>query len=252
MFSFLRENENSLRKRTILYRNILEKNPYQYHKKKNYYLSNNDPGVQNTNQELLFFQKENEKNMNLFHKFIKCKSQLIENNKINYLTFLANKGHKMSAINNNEANINHSQISISQSNDFHNSFNSENNSKEYSPNINIYSYHSPRYGKNKGSDITNPNYFDDIAKKLIIKRNKDILNYNYKAYKQKYDSSCQERNCFSFDKQLPLPPGRINNLKYYILGESRLKSNPIVSPGNRCISPFFNSNHNKRKSEFIM
>jgi len=104
----------------------------------------------------------------------------------------------------------------------------------------------PKYGRYKRSDITNPNYFDNILKTLILKKNTNILNYN-KNIKRKYP----KRNYLSFDNELPLPPGRINNLKYYNLGESKLKSNPIVNPGNHFFSPYFIENYNKKKSEFI-
>ena len=81
-----------------------------------------------------------------------------------------------------------------------------------------------------------------------MKKNIEILNYNTKVYESKYISNIH-RNSFSLNKNFPLSPGKINNPWYYSLGESKLGRNPIVNPGNICLSPTF-TNYNKRKSEF--
>ena len=265
MLSFWKEKENSEAKRTIFYRKNFEKNPFLYHKKKNIFLvdnnNGNDSNKKNINQELLFIQKDNERNVNLFHKFLKSKSQSIEHNISNYMNYMVNKGYKGHKkpnihLSNNNVIVNNilnfSDCSIDQSFDFKKNNNQTNNINITNQKVNYFPCLSPRYGKKKGSDVTNPCYFDDIAMKLIKNKNKDILAYNYKAYKQKYNPKYKIRKIFSFDKQLSLPPGRINNPRYYMLGESKLKSNPIVSPGNRFISPCFNYNFNKRKSELSL
>ena len=253
MFPFLREKENKyLSTRAKIFKNLFENNPYRYHKKKNCFSSgynDSESNGKNSNQELLLFQKENERNINLFHNFIKCRSQFIEKNKNNYLNFIKNEKEKKNKINNirtlnNSKSLSLSLFSIDQKNDSNINSNYYN---DYSRNINKFSYRLPKYGKHKRSDITNPNHFDNIMKTLLLKKNINILNYNNNNYKRKYP----KRNYLSFDDELPLPPGRINNLKYYNLGESKLKSNPIVSPGNHFFSPYFIENYNKKKSELI-
>ena len=82
-----------------------------------------------------------------------------------------------------------------------------------------------------------------------MKKNIEILNYNTNAYKSKFHSNIIYRNNFSLKKNLPIPPGKINNPRFYFLGESKLDRNPIVNPGNRCLSPAY-SNFNRKKSEF--
>jgi len=253
MLPFLREKENKyLPTRTKIFKYLLENNPCKYHKKKNCFSSgyyDSDLNGKNSNQELLLFQKENERNINLFHNYIKFKSQFIEKSKNNYLNFIKNEKEKKYKINNIRTLNNSKSLSLSLfSNDQKNDSNINSNYyNDFSKNVNKYSYRLPKYGRYKRSDITNPNYFDNIIKTLVLKKNTNILNYNKNIYKRKYP----KRNYLSFDNELPLPPGRINNLKYYNLGESKLKSNPIVSPGNHFFSPYFIENYNKKKSEFI-
>ena len=117
MFPFLREKENKyLSTRTKIFKYLLENNPYRYHKKKNCLSSGYDDSDSNgkiSNQELLLFQKENERNINLFHNFIKCKSQFIEKNKNNYLNFIKNEKEKKNKINNIKTLNNSKSLSLS-------------------------------------------------------------------------------------------------------------------------------------------
>ena len=248
---FLNERRNDDTKRSFNFCKLLKENPFKYHKRKNnlflYEINSNDNNIsENNNSELLFCQKENDKIIKSFHNFMKSRSQILDKNKRNYLNFLAKEKERKS--NNNNINTNQFQdfkkykplnncLNLSNGNNFSND-----------RNINYHSF-SPKYHKNIGSDVTNPNYFDNIAKKLIMQKNMEILNYNNNAYKSKYNSNIIYRNNFSLRKNLPLPPGKINNPRFYFLGESKLDRNPIVNPGNRCSSPVYN-NFNKRKSEF--
>ena len=242
----LTENINSQNQRTINYFKLFEKNPFKYHKKKNnFFLNSNENTNSNTinnNSELLFFQKENDKIVKNFHNFIKSKSQIIDKNKLNYIDFLLKEKERKSLFNNsnrlnNLKNLNYLKLSSDKinNNNYINDINHNNNNYPYS--------HSPKYAKNGGSDITNPNYFDNIAKKLIMKKNKEIVDYNFHI-----KNSIRNKNSFSFHRNLPLSPGKINNPRYYYLGESQLIRNPIVHPGNRYLSPI--NTFNRKKSEF--
>ena len=110
----------------------------------------------------------------------------------------------------------------------------------------------PRMPSLKGTtDITDQNYYDKISKQLILQMNKNYMDYNQNIINRRYSPS-GNKLLFLRNNKLAVPPGHISNPKYYNLGESRLRSNPIVNPGNR--APIFNlyNNHNhKIKSEFI-
>ena len=111
----------------------------------------------------------------------------------------------------------------------------------------------PRILSFKGkTDITDNNYYDKISKNLMLKMNKNYMDYNQNIINQRNSPDIRNKLLFLRKNKLSLPPGHISNPKYYNLGESRLKSNPIVYPGNR--APIFNhyKSHNHRlKSEFI-
>ena len=248
---FLNERRNDDKKRTFNFCKLLKENPLKYHKRKyNLSLSDINNGnnniYQNNNSELLFCQKENDKIIKSFHNFMKSRSQILDKNKRNYLNFLAKEKERK----NNKYIININQTQNLKKYKPLNNCLSLSNDNNYTNDVNINSYSfSPKYRKNVGSDVTNPNYFDNIAKKLIMQKNMEILNYNNNAYKSKYNPNIIYRNNFSLRKNLPLPPGKINSPRFYFLGESKLDRNPIVNPGNRCSSPVYN-NFNKRKSEF--
>ena len=171
---FLNQSHNNDMKRTKNFFKLLKENPFKFHKRKIYNLSNdnnaNNSDNKNINSELLFFHRENDKIIKSFHNFMKSKSIIIDKNKKNYLNFLEKEKERK----NNKTIINHKNKT------------NINPLKLYGEQLNTINYSlSPRYIKNTGSDVTNPNYFDNIAKKLIMKKNIDIMNYNIHAYKLK-------------------------------------------------------------------
>lgn len=152
----------------------------------------------------------------------------------------------------NEPNLaNKKNGSISQKYFQLNNLNYEDNNNIINNNDNDYIL--PKIQSFKGTtDITNHNYYDKISKQLIVQMNKNYMDYNQNLINKRYSPNGRNKVLFLRNSQLAIPPGHISNPKYYNLGESRLKSNPIVNPGNR--APIFNhyNNHNHRlKSEFI-
>ncbi len=111
----------------------------------------------------------------------------------------------------------------------------------------------PKIQSLKGTtDITNHNYYDKISKQLILQMNKNYQNYNKDLVNKRYSPNVGKKIFNLKNDNLSLPPGTISNPRYYNLGESRLRSNPIVNPGNR--APIFNNlnyHNHKLKSEFI-
>ena len=195
------------------------------------------------NQELLLFQNENDKYINSFNNFMKQKSSKIEENAENYLNYLSqeriiNKMNNSKTINQNGINsyINYphriqpkTKISL-----FRNKsepdlitlssrgFNNEvNNFKTLETEKNNF---IPGVIKAKGSDITNPFFYDQVAKE-IMQKNQEVMDYNRKQSENKYKKKMT--SIFSDDK-IPLGPEKINNPKYYDLGASSLIKNPIL------------------------
>lgn len=84
-------NERPAR-RIRLMENALKKDPFLYHKKKNVISSrfndSNENDGQNTNQELLFCQDENNKQINFYKNNINSKSSTIDTNAHNYLNYM--------------------------------------------------------------------------------------------------------------------------------------------------------------------
>ena len=84
-------NERPAR-RIRLMENALRKDPFLYHKKKNVISSgfndSNENDGQNTNQELLFCQDENNKQINFYKNNINSKSSTIDTNAHNYLNYM--------------------------------------------------------------------------------------------------------------------------------------------------------------------
>ena len=133
-FPYLPYNKIEDNKRTKHIIDILEKNPFIFHKKKNIFtnkikneskdlnekdkiLSNNNPfslsNLNNINNDegVLNFQKFHERNRNLFNDLIEKKAKSIEVNVQNYLNFIAQK-NKSDIINkNNHINCTKSPIS---------------------------------------------------------------------------------------------------------------------------------------------
>ena len=83
--------EDNTRYKYIL--KAIEKNPFTYHKKKssliNLYQINNKQKDFGKNQELLFFQKWHDKDINSYNNFMKRKLLTIEANRRNYLKFIS-------------------------------------------------------------------------------------------------------------------------------------------------------------------
>ncbi len=85
-----------------------------------------------------------------------------------------------------------------------------------------------------------------------MQMNKNYVDYNQNLLTKRYSPNMENKLLFLKNDKIPLPPGHISNPRYYNLGESRLRSNPIVNPGNR--APIFNhlnNNNHRLKSEFI-
>ena len=303
-FPYLPNSRNEDNKRYKYIRDMMEKNPFTYHKKKNFssifnnnnnfliidnninnnysnknqnqnnFNNNNINNINkiinsngnNTNQELLIFQKANDNYMDSYNNFMRQKSSTIENNAQNYLNYLA-QNKKLYKINNNEKinnilsynnNYNNNNYinnllplssesrgrkrlyenksatnikSISLRNNNYDIFNKNKNETEK---INFI----PSNIKARGSDITNPFFYDHIAKE-IFKKNIETMDYNIKESENKYNKN-KKISKYSDDK-LPLAPGKINNPKYYNLGESVLDKNPILNKGD--YSPSFSRNY---------
>ena len=185
---------------------------------------------------------------------------------------------------NNNSNVNtplrsfsNETDSISNSNFSNNGFNLYNNTRNYTE-INKYeiprnksidslkyfgNYHKyninnseknnnvlPKIYK-KTTDITNPNYYDEVSMQLLRKKNLENLEFNRRLIEDKINVNKSNKIILNKDDEFTLPPGRISNPKYYNLGESRLKNNIIINPGNHCNSPsLFPYNYHKLKSEF--
>ena len=101
--------------------------------------------------------------------------------------------------------------------------------------------------KTKNSDITNPFFYNNVAKE-IIKLNQETMEYNRKESENKYN---KKKNNRYYNDYISLSPEKIKNPNYYNLGESSLEINPIINKGHYSIS--FSRNHknfNKQKSEF--
>ena len=265
---------------------IIEKNPFTYHKKKNptilfkksYIVSQNDTDINKNqnkvNQDLLFFQKENEKYINSFNEFMLQKSSRIEENTENYLNYITNQKKLKTSKSNDiyNQNQNQNQNVISNYLNYQNSLQpkskkflfknkSEPDIFHISPqhnNNDIYNYKSfeteknnnfiPGLIKTKGSDITNPFFYDQVAKE-IIKKNQEVMDYNKKQSEYKYNKKIIGSK-FS-DDTIALGPGKVNDPNYYDLGESFLDKNPILNKGIYSPSFSYNANYfNRHKNIF--
>ena len=288
-------------------RDIMEKNPFAYHKKKNSFSIfdkkhfkiiespvekrdkineiNKNYAENNNNQEELIFQKDHDKYMNLFNNFIKNKTSKIETNAQNYLNYLI-QNKKPFQINNtnlinHENNTNNNIISLpsinnsSLSNNFNNNTISITNEyrgrkhfimgKKSPTEISLF---SPRANTNnkmiesekenfvasniktKNSDITNPFFYNGIAKE-IIRLSQETMDYNKKESENKYNRKKNNLRYSNNDNDLPLSPEKINNPNYYYnIGESSLEINPIINKGYYSMSYSRNHNFKRQKSGF--
>ena len=269
---------------------MMEKNPFTYHKRKNVSssmdlnnyritpINNNNPNQNkkminfnlidnntidnsngnNINQELLFFQRENDKYIDSYNSFMKQKSSAIENNAQKYLNYITQ--------NQNAYNISNKRINFPNIGEYNNDTgplsNEDRGRKKFvleknksACNLNEiplrnnreFAYNTievdkknfiPSLIKARGSDITNPFFYDRIAKE-IIKKNQETMDYNLKESENKF---IKKRNLSKYsDEKLAVAPGKINNPNYYNLGESKLDKNPILSKGQ--YSPSFTRNY---------
>jgi len=248
----------------------IEKEPFAYHKKKNssfvfnkqYYISQDSDLNKNKNkinQELLFFQKENDKYINSYNNFMQKKSSKIEENAENYLNYLS--GYKNNLNNDqNFKNVKNNYLNYSRELPPKNKYLSKNRSvpnlfpstsRNYNNITKVKTEKNnfiPSLVKTRGSDITNPFFYDEVAKE-IMEKNQEVMAYNMKVSENKFRKKLITSK-FSDDK-IALAPGKINNPNYYNLGESFLDKNPILNKGIYSPSYSFNANYfNRYKNVF--
>ena len=249
----------------------MKKDPFTFHKKKssliNLYYINKQKDV-GENQELLFFQKWHDEDINSYNNYMKRKSSTIEANTRNYLKFISNpniinlrksrnqiyynpiKENKSSNIN-NISSLNHSNnnvnIQIKQLNQKELNFNIKKNPTEKD----IFQKRDELIKNNakfRRSDIPNPSYFNEIGEE-IMKLNNEAMDYNireaekklYKKLTNKYDD-------------ISLSPEKIQNINYYNLGESFLDVNPLINKGSYFQNELKNAKkyNGKKKSDLMI
>ena len=249
----------------------MKKDPFTFHKKKssliNLYYINKQKDV-GENQELLFFQKWHDEDINSYNNYMKRKSSTIEANTRNYLKFISNpniinlrksrnqiynnpiKENKSSNIN-NISSLNHSNnnvnIQIKQLNQQELNFNIKKNQTEKD----IFKKRDELIKNNakfRRSDIPNPSYFIEIGEE-IMKLNNEAMDYNireaekklYKKLTNKYDD-------------ISLSPEKIQNINYYNLGESFLDVNPLINKGSYFQNELKNAKkyNGKKKSDLMI
>ena len=206
--------------------------PISFTPNKDLYDNNQNITLSNYRNNLLRLKNRNN---NIFNGKNNSINELIIGNKLNgsiSSNNIINKGMSF-----DENNLSSNNLNIISDNDI----DMRNNNS-----INYF----PRIQNLKGTDITDHNYYDRISRQLILQMNKNYMDYNQNILNKRYSPISPNKMLYVRNNNLALPPGHISNPKYYNLGESRLKSNPIVNPGNR--APIFNNYHNHRlKSEFI-
>ena len=249
----------------------MKKDPFTFHKKKssliNLYYINKQKDV-GENQELLFFQKWHDEDINSYNNYMKRKSSTIEANTRNYLKFISNpniinlrksrnqiyynpiKENKSSNIN-DVSSLNHSNnnvnIQIKQLNQQELNFNIKKNPTEKD----IFKKRDELIKNNakfRRSDIPNPSYFNEIGEE-IMKLNNEAMDYNireaekklYKKLTNKYDD-------------ISLSPEKIQNINYYNLGESFLDVNPLINKGSYFQNELKNAKkyNGKKKSDLMI
>jgi hypothetical protein len=268
--------------------NRIAKDPFTFHKKKNSLmnlLNINNQRDTNKNQELLFLQKSNDSDINLFNDFMKKKSDTIDTNSRNYLNYITQGITKVNRFNfhtsqkknnrqkyrinydsikeninsnnndfltlNNNKLLNSDYIEIEKKRLF---FSNKNNTTEK----NIFNNRNkPGYvqvnAKKRRTDITDPFYFKEIGEE-ITKLNNDTMNYNITEAENKNKT----KNIYSrnnrIEEEISISPEKIRNSNYYNLGESSLSINPILDKGSYFENEFQNLkfNHNRKKSSFCI
>lgn len=228
----------------------MEKDPFTFHKKKSSLMNLYNINLQKDsgeNQELLFFQKRHDKDINSYNNFMQKKSSTIEANARNYLKYISHpininnlstrRSQKdYSSIKENiNSNINNLST-LTHSNSNLNIDNKETeksslyfNLKKNPTEKNIFTKKSEFIAGNvkiKRSDITNPSYFNEIGEE-IMKLNNDVMNYNIKEAQKKLNKKMMNKN-----EDISISPEKINNRDYYNIGESTLNVNPIINKGS--------------------
>ena len=228
----------------------MEKDPFTFHKKKSPLMNLYNINLQKDsgeNQELLFFQKRHDKDINSYNNFMQKKSSTIEANARNYLKYISHpininnlstrRSQKdYSSIKENvNSNINNLST-LTHSNSNLNIDNKETeksslyfNLKKNPTEKNIFTKKSEFIAGNvkiKRSDITNPSYFNEIGEE-IMKLNNDVMNYNIREAQKKLNKKMMNKN-----EDISISPEKINNRDYYNIGESTLNVNPIINKGS--------------------
>ena len=275
-FPYLPSNKLEDNKR---YKNILdkiEKEPFVFHKKKgssfyfdnHYYTSENNnfdlnKNQNKVNQELLIFQNENDKYIDSYNYFMNKKLNKLKENAQNYINYMSKKTKLNNTDINNRLDTSNDQNNLLNSSHLINSskkilyrngslpniknrFNSflkEKYNFKYSDTRKNNNNFVPRLIKAKGSDITNPFFYDKVSKE-IMQKNYEMMNYNLRESENKFN---KKRKLPKYsDEKIALPPGKINEPNYYNLGESSLDKNPILNKGIYSPSFCYNANYFKR------
>ena len=248
----------------------MEKDPFTFHKKKISFINlchNNKEKNIGENQELLFFQKWHDKNINLYNNFMKRKASTIEANTRNYLKFMSHrniinlrKSRNENYYNPIKENINSNINDISKLNHCNSNLNINNkeidkkelnfNNKKNQIEEYIFKKSAELMKSNvkfRRSDITNPSYFNEIGEG-IMKLNNDAMNYNIREAEKKYNKKLMNK----YD-DIPLSPEKIQNPNYYNIGESSLNVNPLINKGSYFQNGLKNVNkYNGRKKTDLM
>ena len=252
----------------------IKNDPFTFHKKKssltNLIRINNQKDTKE-NQELLFFQRRHDKDINSYNNFMKRKNETIDANARNYINFILNNKPKENKLKNqidynaikeninsninNFPRLNHSNSNINikaeevekkqilfnnnKSSTQKNIFIDNNKKQEFVANL-----------KKRRTDITNPFYFNEIGEE-IMKLNNDIMNYNLKEAEKKMNKKkINSRNYINED--ISLGPEKIRNINYYNIGQSSLNINPILNKGSYFENELKNRNNNNRKKTDLM
>jgi len=228
----------------------MEKDPFTFHKKKSSLMNLYNINLQKDsgeNQELLFFQKRHDKDINSYNNFMQKKSSTIEANARNYLKYISHpininnlstrrsqkdyssiKENINSNIN-NLSTLTHSNSNLNIDNKEAEKSSLYFNLKKNPTEKNIFTKKSEFIAGNvkiKRSDITNPSYFNEIGEE-IMKLNNDVMNYNIREAQKKLNKKMMNKN-----EDISISPEKINNRDYYNIGESTLNVNPIINKGS--------------------
>lgn len=271
------KTEDNKRYKEIL--NKVENNPFAFHKRKSplmniFSVKNNDD--KGRNQELLFFQRRHDKDLNSYINFMKIQSERIDLNAKNYLNYLSlpfneNNRYKKYAIEsrdilndetqkeniNSNSNINNNNLPILN----HSSSSYDLTNKEIDKNLLLLKNRRNLSERNifvagnvktRRSDITNPFYFNEVGEE-IIKLNNDVLKYNLQLAEEKKQKKIIYKRS-NRKEDVTLSPEKIKNKNYYNLGESSLSINPILNRGSYFESSLkgINGNHSRKKSDLMI